>query len=141
MAITKEYGSAYLHCDDLVKDDRFVQAKVTISKVIPPNTLKAANGKVIPHYTLEFEGREKKLVLCSKTNHYCVGQVAGTMTPEKWPGTSITLRPVVLAEAFGDRNIPAIRIAMPENAAIAKKYRGHFGTSLVGKHYGVAQHE
>lgn len=139
MAISKDYGPGFLHADDLIVNDKYVQAKVVISAVHQPNTIKAANGRMIPNTVLEFSGKDKRLVLCSKTNHYCVSWLSGSTDPEKWIGKEITLYPVVLQEAFGDPNVPAIRVRVPEHAAIPKKYRAHFGRDITGHRFGLQQ--
>lgn len=140
MAISKEFGPGFLHADDLCVHDKYVQAKVKIASVYPPMTIKAANGRLIPQAILEFEGKDKRLVLCSKTNHYCVAWACGSTDTSKWIGREITLYPVILSEAFGDPNVPAIRVRVPEHAAIPKKYRPHFGRDITGEPFGF-QHK
>jgi hypothetical protein len=137
MAVSKDYGPGFLHADDLIRNDRYTQVKVKIATVHEPNSIKAANGRMIPNVVLAFEGKDKRLVLCSKTNWYCVAWSCGSTDPANWIGKEITLHPVVLSEAFGEPNVPAIRVRVPDHAAIPKKYRPHFGRDITGEHFGL----
>jgi hypothetical protein len=126
MSDKKEFGSAYLYAEDLIRDGNYIDATVTIESVISPNTIKAANGKMIGHDTLKFVGKDKLLVLCAKVNQRILAIATGESQAEKWPGHKITLQ-VRIVDSFGEK-VPAIRILPPQGAMIRKSLRERLGT-------------
>jgi hypothetical protein len=136
MSDKKEYGSAYLYAEDLIRDGNYIDATVTIESVIPPNTIKAANGKMIGHDTLKFVGKDKLLVLCAKVNQRILAIATGESQAEKWPGHRITLQ-VRIVDSFGEK-VPAIRILPPQGAMIRKSLRERLGTKASLKNGGAA---
>ena len=126
MSDKKEFGSAYLYAEDLIRDGNYIDATVTIESVISPNTIKAANGKMIGHDTLKFVGKDKLLVLCAKVNQRILSIATGESQAEKWPGHKITLQ-VRIVDSFGEK-VPAIRILPPQGAMIRKSLRERLGT-------------
>jgi len=126
MSDKKEFGSAYLYAEDLIRDGNYIDATVIIESVIPPNTIKAANGKMIGHDTLKFVGKDKLLVLCAKVNQRILAIATGESQAEKWPGHKITLQ-VRIVDSFGEK-VPAIRILPPQGAMIRKSLRERLGT-------------
>jgi hypothetical protein len=126
MSDKKEYGSAYLYAEDLIRDGNYIDATVTIESVIPGGTIKAANGKIIPHDTLKFKGTEKLFVICAKVNQRILAIASGEAQPEKWPGHKITLQ-VRIVDSFGEK-VPALRILPPQGAIIRKSLRDRLGT-------------
>jgi hypothetical protein len=136
MSDKKEYGSAYLYAEDLIRDGNYIDATVTIESVIPPNTIKAANGKMIGHDTLKFVGKDKLLVLCAKVNQRILAIATGESQAEKWPGHKITLQ-VRIVDSFGEK-VPAIRILPPQGAMIRKSLRERLGTKASLKNGGAA---
>jgi hypothetical protein len=136
MSDKKEYGSAYLYAEDLIRDGNYIDATVHIESVIPPNTIKAANGKMIGHDTLKFVGKDKLLVLCAKVNQRILAIATGESQAEKWPGHKITLQ-VRIVDSFGEK-VPAIRILPPQGAMIRKSLRERLGTKASLKNGGAA---
>jgi hypothetical protein len=136
MSDKKEFGSAYLYAEDLIRDGNYIDATVTIESVIPPNTIKAANGKMIGHDTLKFVGKDKLLVLCAKVNQRILAIATGESQAEKWPGHKITLQ-VRIVDSFGEK-VPAIRILPPQGAMIRKSLRERLGTKASLKNGGAA---
>jgi hypothetical protein len=136
MSDKKEFGSAYLYAEDLIRDGNYIDATVTIESVIPPNTIKAANGKMIGHDTLKFVGKDKLLVLCAKVNQRILAIATGESQAEKWPGHKITLQ-VRIVDSFGEK-VPAIRILPPHGAMIRKSLRERLGTKASLKNGGAA---
>jgi hypothetical protein len=126
MSDKKEFGSAYLYAEDLIRDGNYIDATVTIESVIPPSTIMAANGKMIGHDTLKFVGKDKLLVLCAKVNQRILAIATGESQAEKWPGHKITLQ-VRIVDSFGEK-VPAIRILPPQGAMIRKSLRERLGT-------------
>jgi hypothetical protein len=136
MSDKKEFGSAYLYAEDLIRDGNYIDATVTIESVIPPNTIKAANGKMIGHDTLKFVGKDKLLVLCAKVNQRILAIATGESQAEKWPGHKISLQ-VRIVDSFGEK-VPAIRILPPQGAMIRKSLRERLGTKASLKNGGAS---
>jgi hypothetical protein len=136
MSDKKEFGSAYLYAEDLIRDGNYIDATVHIESVIPPNTIKAANGKMIGHDTLKFVGKDKLFVLCAKVNQRILAIATGESQAEKWPGHKITLQ-VRIVDSFGEK-VPAIRILPPQGAMIRKSLRERLGTKASLKNGGAA---
>lgn len=119
----REFGSSYLYAEDLLHGGKYHTAVVTISEVIEPNTVRAANGRLIDRYIVGFEGKEKRLVLCKTNKRLCV--IVTGEQPEKWVGQRITLQ-VRIVKAFGSE-VPAIRVLPPEGTLISKAIVEHMG--------------
>ena len=66
----------------------------TIQGVIPPNTLKADNKKLIDKPIVAFTGTDKMWVL-NKTNTKRIIAATGEQ-PRRWPGCEVTLEPRVM---------------------------------------------
>lgn len=96
----------YLHAEHLVHGGGFRPAKVTISEVIPPNTVKSADGKIIDKTIVRFDGKSRALILC-KTNEGIIRTLTGH-GPDGWVGQEITLEARVV-NAFGAR-VLAVRV-------------------------------
>ena len=131
MSEKKEYGSGYLYAEDLIRDGDYVDAVVTIESVIPPNSIKAGNGKLIPHETLKFKGSDKLFVLCAKVNQRILGIATGESRSEKWAGHRITLQARIV-DSFGEK-VPAIRVIPPQGSIIRKSLRERLGTKATLK--------
>ncbi len=119
----QDYGPQYLYAENLIAKGKYVTATVTISEVIPPDTLTTANKKKVDKWSLKFEGKEKILVLC-KTNFGILHYVCGG-GPEDWVGKRITLA-VREVEAFGDQ-VAAIRV-MPVGVKLRRGLLKRLGT-------------
>lgn len=123
----EDWGSRFLYAEDLLWDQQYRTVTVEIEEVIPPFTLKTADGKTVDKPALKFKGKEKMLVLC-KTNRslivYCTGD-----TLENAVGKQVTLQPRIV-EAFGE-SVTAIRILPPNGVKVRKKVLERLGTKAV----------
>lgn len=119
-----EWGSRFLYAEDLLVNQQFQTVTVTISEVIDPGTVKAANGKIVDKYCLKFEGKGRMLALC-KTNASVIHFVTGDPPGPAWVGKSITLQ-VREVEAFGEQ-VLAIRVIPPQGARVRKSILQRLG--------------
>lgn len=100
------------------------EVTLTIDRVSAPGTEKSSDGKPIPHPVVWFKGTGKGLV-CNKTNQKNIKAEYGAKV-EKWIGQTIVLRVNYLKKAFGEFNVPTIRV-IPQKVPIpfgARKFMG-----------------
>jgi hypothetical protein len=101
---------------------------VTIAAVTPPGTERDKQGKNIDKAIVAFTGAKKRLIL-NKTNAKIIALAYGKKASE-WIGKPVTLTVRYLEKAFGQKNVPVIRIVPDE------KHPMTFG---MRKNYGAAQ--
>ncbi len=121
----------FLYADDLLKDGQFRDVTLTIAEVHAANTLFGADQKPVEKMALGFAGTEKKLVL-NNTNERLVRMATGSTKSDGWAGKKVTLYPVAI-NAFGEKNVPAIRIRTPEGTPIQMSVRKQLGRDLSGE--------
>mgnify|MGYP000459922436 CR=1 FL=1 len=126
-----DYGTGYLYAEDLLVGGQFRTAPVTISEVVPPGTLRAANGKTIDKPVVRFEGKAKALCLC-KTNASIIHIVTGETMGPGWVGKTITLQARTFP-AFGEKNTLGIRVIPPVGTALRRKLAERLGAAAVWK--------
>ena len=124
----QEFGSAYLYAEDLLSGGQYHTISVEIEKVFPRDTLTAANKKKIDKPTLQFKGKEKKLVL-SGVNESVIQFVIGDKDLQKSIGKTITLQPRIVS-AFGDE-VVAIRVIPPPGVKIRQSLKVRLGRKAV----------
>ena len=117
MKATENYGSEYLYAEDLLYKQEYRTVEVTISEVIPPNTLKTKRGRAIDKWSVRFEGKEKTLVLC-KTNVSLAHHIIGDPPGATWVGKVLTLQARIV-DAFGTQ-CTAIRVMPPKGCLVRK---------------------
>lgn len=94
-----------------------------IAEVIPPGREKDKKGKIINKPILKFTIGHKRLIL-SKCNTTIIRSIYGASN--KWAGKTIELTVRYLPEAFGEKNVPAIRVVHP-TGALPYGVRKHYG--------------
>lgn len=99
---------------------------VTISDVVAPNKEKDASGKVINRAVLSFDKAKKRFV-CGKTNLKIIALMYGTK-PSEWIGKKITLGVRYLEKAFGQYNVPTVRVIAPDDRPLTFGMRKHYGS-------------
>lgn len=99
-----------------------------IAAIVPPNTERDKTGKNIDKSILAFKGAKKRLIL-NKTNLKIIALMYGKKASE-WIGKDVTLTVRYLEKAFGQKNVPVIRI-VPDDS--------HPMTFGMRKNYGAAQ--
>lgn len=98
--------------------------RLTIESVAAPNTKKDATGKLIKQPIIGFKETPKQFV-CGKTNIRCIKADHGAK-PDAWVGKQIVLTVRYLREAFGEKNVPTLRV-IPANPVPmgARKFMGY----------------
>ena len=129
-------GPEYLKAEDLIKDGEWKEYSLEIEKVIPANTVRAADKSLIEHPIICFKKAQKRFI-CGKTNRRLVVYACGSSDESDWPGHKITLRACV-GDWFGEPNIAALRVAPPSNDGPRPKIKKKdYGTSLTGQKVGA----
>lgn len=99
---------------------------VEISEVVAPNAEKDRTGKNIDKGILAFKGAKKRLVL-NKTNSKIIALMHGKKASE-WVGKTITLTVRYLEKAFGQRNVPVIRVVPSDDHPMTFGMRKNYGS-------------
>lgn len=81
---------------------------VTIEGIVAPKKEKDATGKMIDKTIISFKGAKKRFI-ANKTNAKCLSMLFGTKA-SLWIGKEVTLTTRFLAEAFGQKNVPVVRV-------------------------------
>jgi hypothetical protein len=124
-AAMSKFEGNYIESSDLMHG----HATLTIAGVVPPNTDKDKDGKgkLIDKPILSFERTTKRLII-GRTNERILKAIHGRKA-SGWIGKQITLGVRYLAEAFGEKNVPTIRIIPPADVPLPMSARNHFGTA------------
>jgi len=118
------FEGAFLDAFDIMAAKKDVT--VTISNLVAPGVERDAKKRVIDKAILSFTGASKRLIL-TKLNEKIVYALHGK-APSKWIGKSITLTVCYLEEAFGEPNVPAIRVVPPPDMPLTFSMRKHYGS-------------
>lgn len=101
---------------------------LTISGIVPPNTEKAADGRLIDKPIIAFEKTDKRMII-GKTNERIIKSFLGSK-PNEWVGQKVTVMVRYLKAAFGESNVPTLRIVPPEGKPIPFACRKHWGQEM-----------
>lgn len=117
------YSGHYLESCDLMQQP----ATLVIEAVYPPNSRKDQDGKGRPidKPVLSFKGTSKELILGATNERLvkaCLGRKASA-----WIGKSLKLSVRFLKEAFGQTNVPTIRVVLPPDVPMPFNCRKHYG--------------
>lgn len=99
---------------------------VVIADVVAPNVDKDATGKVINRAIIAFKGKKKRFIV-NKTNLKVIASIYGTK-PSEWVDKTITLGVRYLEKAFGQRNVPTVRVIPPADKPLTFGMRRNFGS-------------
>ena len=116
-----QFTGNFLSAVDLDKD-----VTVTIAAVTKPNEEKDASGKVIDKRVLTFTGAKKRLIL-NQINSKVIALLHGKKSAD-WVGKPITLTVRYLEKAFGQRNVPVIRVVPSEDHPLTFGMRKNYGS-------------
>jgi len=121
----EKYQGAFVESADLMHLANGVTLE--IEKVTPPDKEKDKDGKgkLINKPILTFRGARKRFIV-GKTNERILKAIHGKKA-SGWKGKKITLGVRYLEKAFGELNVPTIRIIPPENIPLPMSTRDHFG--------------
>jgi hypothetical protein len=95
----------FLDASDIKASGDYV---ATIESISLPNSESDAAGKRIDKAIIAFKGAKKRLIL-NKVNSKIIAMTLGKKASE-WIGKQVTLTVRYLDKAFGQRNVPVIRI-------------------------------
>lgn len=117
-----QFTGNFLSAPDLDKD-----VTVTISAVSKPDAEKDATGKVIDKRILTFSGAKKRLIL-NKINSQTIALMYGKSTTG-WIGKPVTLTVRYLKTAFGQSNVPVIRVVPSDEHPMTFGMRKNYGSA------------
>ena len=121
-AAVAKFEGPFLESSDLMSRPL---CRLKISEVAAPGSMKSADGRVIDKPIMAFEGAKKMMIL-NKTNIRILKAMFGSKA-SGWVGHPVTIGVRYLAKAFGQTNVPTLRIIPPEGAAVpfsVSKYMG-----------------
>lgn len=117
-----KYEGNFLESSDLMHSP---PVTVVIADVKPPNTEKSADGRKIDKPILVFE-KATKWFVCGKTNIRILKAWHGKK-PSSWIGRQVTIGVRYLKAAFGESNVPTLRIIPPNTVPLPMSARKWFG--------------
>lgn len=123
-AMASQYTGNFLDATDIMKRGTVT---LTISGVVAPGSEKDATGKSIKPAIVSFEKAKKRLIL-NKTNQKVIAMAHGAKASE-WAGKQITLCVRYLEKAFGQFNVPVIRVVPPEGMDLTFSMRSKYGSA------------
>lgn len=123
-AMASQFSGNFLDASDLPKGKTVT---VTISDLVPPNVERDSAKKLIDKAILSFAGKQKRLIL-NKTNAKIIKMAHGE--PSKWIGQQINLTVRILKEAFGQSNVPVIRVVPPSGVNLTFGMRKKYGAEV-----------
>ena len=125
-----DLGTDYLHAEDLLSGGKWGEYTLTITEIIAPGTVKAADRKLIDKPILVFEQTDKRLVL-GKINTRLIKCALGTSRPADWVGKQIKIH-ACRGNWFGQKDVAAIRVRIPEGGAKPFLVPAQVGVDITG---------
>ena len=122
--------SLYLYAEDFLVEGEWKQFVLTIKGLHAPNTVKGGDGRAIPQPLIGFE-ETPKLFGLNKTNLRLLHMACGTIEGRNLIGARITLYPAV-GSAFGQKDVPWLRIRVPQGRPVPYGVRKQLGQDLTG---------
>lgn len=124
-AMAGQFQGNFLDANDLIARGNIT---VTIEDVVPPNLERDACKKLIDKPILSFKSAKKRLIL-NKTNSKIISLIYGVKA-SAWIGQPITLTVRVIESAFGQKNLPVVRVVPPNESLLSFKMRSNYGKPL-----------
>ena len=118
----EQFVGDFVESADLMRGD---PVTLVIEDVIKPNTEKSADGRPIDRPIVVFEKATKRFIV-SKTNERLIKAMHGSR-PSEWKGKPLTLTVRYLETAFGEKNVPTIRVVLSEGIPMPFSCRKHYG--------------
>lgn len=126
-------GPEYLRAEDLIEHGKWCRIELTIKEAHKPNTFKAADGKPIDKLVLEFNENPKRMI-CGTINSRLLRYATGETTLSGLAGKHVTLY-AVTGNWFGQKNVAALRIAIPEGQYRPFLSEKRLGRDITGKQF------
>lgn len=124
--MASQFEGAFLDASDIMAAKKDVL--LTISDVVAPCMEKDATGKVIDKPIIAFKGAKKRMIL-NKTNAKVIAMMHGKK-PSEWLGKEVTLTVRYLEKAFGQKNVPVIRVAPPSDKPLTFGMKSKYGSAV-----------
>jgi hypothetical protein len=99
--------------------------ELEVASVSAPGSERDATNKVIDKIVLRFKGAKKALI-CNKTNLKIIAAQHGTKASQ-WVGKKVTLTVRYLEKAFGQRNVPVVRVQPTSDGMMTFGMRKNYG--------------
>lgn len=125
-----DYGSNFLHAEDLIRDGKWCEVPLVIAGIHAPGEMKAADKRPIDRYVLSFEKTDMLLAL-NRTNWELIRLLVGSKKRSDWIGTRVVLYPAGSIR-FGRDVCTGIRVRVDEDR-IPFRVRKHMGIDMTGK--------
>ncbi len=122
-ALAARYTGSFLDSADMAGDP----AEFTIKDVIAPGKAESADGRPIKEAVLVFEETKIQLIL-NKTNIRILKIMFGRRAAE-WAGKKVTIAVRYMAEAFGVKNAPCLRVIPPKDTPLPPGVRKWMGNA------------
>jgi hypothetical protein len=123
-----ERDSRFLYAEDFRVGEEWKQFTLTIAKVHGRGEFQSADKKTLDGYSLSFGATDKVFVLNATNQSLLTAQYGGNA--KDWIGKPVTLYPVELTQAFGQRNVPALRVRVASDTLVPFGARKHMGRDL-----------
>jgi len=120
--MAEQFQGNFLDASDLMSSGNIT---LTISDIAAPGEERDSAGKVIDKGILTFKGAKKRMILI-KTNAKVIAMAHGKK-PSQWIGKPVTLTVRWLAKAFGQANVPVIRVVPPDGVSLPFGMRARYG--------------
>lgn len=106
------------------------EVSLEIESIAAPGDERDAKGKTIDKTIIGFKGAKKRLVV-NKTNAKLLAMQLGTKA-SAWKGQKVTLIVRYLPEAFGQKNVPVIRVKAHDESELTFGMRKKYGNAAPG---------
>ncbi len=120
--------SRFIHGEDLQRDGKWCDVTLTLKSVGEKDSITSQDKKTIRGYPVTFAETEKMAVFAGN-NIRCLKAAVGTNNRSEMKGKKLTLDPAA-GDWFGQRNVVAVRIRIPEGQPRPFVQRTHLGRDL-----------
>ena len=131
MEMAEQFSGNFVDASHLLMRGQ-TEVEVTIAEVLPPNTVQDAKGKQIDEPVIKFVETPRQFILGSNINKKVLSMKFQSTDTKDWLGLKITLVVRVLKEAFGQPNVPCLRVKCDPDS-LTFGMRRHYGVAYVPK--------
>ena len=123
--------SRFLYAEDFCVKGTWKDVTLRIQDVHNKGTLSSSDKKPIDKFVLAFHETEKLLIL-NDTNVRLIIALLQSKSASDWRDKQVTFYPAC-GPAFGEQNVPWIRVRMPAGSLIPFGVRRHLGRDLTSE--------
>lgn len=124
-AVREALSSDFVDAADLMSRG---DTTVEIEKIFKPGSVKNSQGKTINKTVISFKGAKKRFI-AGKTNLKIISIELQSDKSSQWRGKKITLTVRWLDEAFGQKNVPTVRVKVADESKLSFAMRKHYGSA------------